>query len=117
MACLSCSIEMEPRTLNQGELNNAREAAVDIVSKMEPQQASSVFIEGLRPVVPLNRREEMLIKSDELHTPVDSKESTPVDSKKSALVIERSCECSFTSTSIDESPEMEKLREPLSAPF
>ncbi|XP_043704910.1 uncharacterized protein LOC122654745 isoform X2 [Telopea speciosissima] len=109
MACLSCSIEMEPRTLNQGELNNAREAAVVIVSNMEPQKASNVFIEGHRQVVPLNRTEEMPKKRDDIHTTVDNKES--------ALVIERSCECSCTSTSIDESPEIEKLREPLSAPF
>ncbi|KAJ4958051.1 hypothetical protein NE237_025162 [Protea cynaroides] len=109
MACLSCSIEMEPMTLNQGQLNNAREAAVDIVTKLEPEKASDVFIEGLTPVVPINTREEMLKKRDQHHPTVDSKES--------ALVIKRSGECTCSSITIDESPEMAKLREPLSAPF
>ncbi|XP_043719058.1 uncharacterized protein LOC122666982 isoform X2 [Telopea speciosissima] len=109
MAYLSCSIEMEPRTLNQGQLNNAMEAAADIVQKTKLHKASNVFIEGLRPVVPINRREEMVKKRKKLQTIVDG--------RGRVLAIERSCECSCSSINFIESPEKSKLREPLSAPF
>ncbi|KAF8400878.1 hypothetical protein HHK36_014181 [Tetracentron sinense] len=105
MAHLCCSIDMEPRTLNQGELNNAREEAVDIVQKMEMNEGSNIFIEGLRPVVSIKGMGQKVERRDELHTLVENKES--------AHVIERPCICSCASTY----PEKEKLREPLSAPF
>nr|GLL17784.1 uncharacterized protein LOC109190400 [Ipomoea trifida] len=59
MANFCCSIETEPRTLNQGQLHLAREVAVDIVQNNQPQQASTIFIQGLKPtetvlVVPEN---------------------------------------------------------------
>ncbi|XP_042492449.1 uncharacterized protein LOC122072011 isoform X2 [Macadamia integrifolia] len=109
MACLSCSIEMEPKTLNQGQLNNAMEAAADIVQKMKPHKASNVFIEGLRPVAPISRRKEKLKKREKLHSIAYGKEHV--------LVIERSRECSCSSSRINKSPEKAILREPLSAPF
>ncbi|KAK8629087.1 hypothetical protein V6N13_077944 [Hibiscus sabdariffa] len=43
MAKVCCSIEMEPRTLKQGQLHHAREMA----QKMEPEEAAAVFIEGI----------------------------------------------------------------------
>lgn len=45
MANVCCPIEMEPRTLSQGQLNNAREAAAGVVQTMEPREASNIFVE------------------------------------------------------------------------
>ncbi|KAA0051034.1 uncharacterized protein E5676_scaffold347G00210 [Cucumis melo var. makuwa] len=40
-----CSIELEPKTLNQGQLHQAREVAADVVQKLEPSEASLVLID------------------------------------------------------------------------
>ncbi|XP_054779609.1 uncharacterized protein LOC129287471 isoform X2 [Prosopis cineraria] len=39
------SIELEPKTLNQGQISQARKVAADVVQKMEPKEASSLFTE------------------------------------------------------------------------
>ncbi|KAJ7011875.1 hypothetical protein NC653_002080, partial [Populus alba x Populus x berolinensis] len=44
MANICCSIEMEPRTLREAQLSHAREEAADVAQKMEPKEASDVFI-------------------------------------------------------------------------
>ncbi|THU52935.1 hypothetical protein C4D60_Mb10t09140 [Musa balbisiana] len=40
---LGCPIEMEPKTLNEGELSNAREAAVEIIQTKVAKEASTIF--------------------------------------------------------------------------
>ncbi|KAM3380184.1 hypothetical protein P3S68_005757 [Capsicum galapagoense] len=45
MANFCCPIEMEPKTLKQGQLNLAREVAVDIVQNTESGEASNLFLE------------------------------------------------------------------------
>ncbi|XP_051119523.1 uncharacterized protein LOC127243508 [Andrographis paniculata] len=44
-----CAIEMEPRTLSQGQLTHAREIAEDIVQKTDLHEASAVFIQEFKP--------------------------------------------------------------------
>ncbi|KAI8017261.1 hypothetical protein LOK49_LG04G02733 [Camellia lanceoleosa] len=113
MANPCCTIEMEPRTLNGGQITLAREVAVDIVQKKEPDVASNIFM-GLKPVSGIN--EEVVVQNvetgDSLDRVVESEE------KKTDIVIGTSCQCSCT-TSIMESPDdlQLKLKEPLSAPF
>ncbi|KAI3427655.1 uncharacterized protein J3R85_009214 [Psidium guajava] len=53
MASTRCPIEMEPRTLREGQLNHAREVAADVIQKMEPDKATSIFTEGLKPISPM----------------------------------------------------------------
>ncbi|KAK9281261.1 hypothetical protein L1049_004157 [Liquidambar formosana] len=108
MATTCCSIEMEPRTLNEGQLNQAREVAVDIVQKLEPNEASNAFTEGLRSVVPIKEMEQVG-KGDELEIPVEHME-------KAQIINGKPCQCSCSPTIID-SPDQADLREPLSAPF
>uniref|UniRef100_A0A5B7CBQ0 Uncharacterized protein n=1 Tax=Davidia involucrata TaxID=16924 RepID=A0A5B7CBQ0_DAVIN len=108
MANFCCSIEMEPRTLNEGQLNSAREVAVDIVQKKEAIEAADIFIEGLRPVVTIKEMAQMALKGDPLNKLVECNEN--------AGITETSCQCLCTSA-ITESPDQSKLKEPLSAPF
>ncbi|RYR40717.1 hypothetical protein Ahy_A09g046455 [Arachis hypogaea] len=42
----SCSIELEPRTLSQVQLIQVREVAADVVQKLEPREASALFVEA-----------------------------------------------------------------------
>ncbi|KAK3219936.1 hypothetical protein Dsin_013906 [Dipteronia sinensis] len=44
MANICCSIEMEPKTLNEGQLNIAREVGADVVQKMESKEATITLI-------------------------------------------------------------------------
>ncbi|KAI3846914.1 hypothetical protein MKX03_016570 [Papaver bracteatum] len=60
-----CSIELEPRTLNELELNVAREAAVDIVLNSESGSnglASKLLTEGLKPMFSVK---EMILDDEE----------------------------------------------------
>ncbi|XP_077228558.1 uncharacterized protein LOC143861526 [Tasmannia lanceolata] len=106
MESLCYSIEMEPRTLSQGELSTAREEAVFIVQKKEPDEASTIFTEGMRPVTSIKEMEKKVEMTDQLHRLHDL--------KKSAEIIRKSWDCACTSTTLEESP---KIKEPLSAPF
>ncbi|KAL5729056.1 hypothetical protein ACHQM5_002060 [Ranunculus cassubicifolius] len=110
MAHLSCSIEMEPRTLSEVQLNHAREVAVHIIQNMEPNDSSTAFIEGLKPVVPIKEMEQIIERRQQRQKLVDCKEI-------SVPALEPSCDCACTSTNVDESPEISNIREPLSAPF
>ncbi|XP_024185484.1 uncharacterized protein LOC112190287 isoform X2 [Rosa chinensis] len=101
MAKVCCSIEMEPRTLSQVQLNHAREMAEDVVQKMESNEASATFSEvdhvniaeaGEEP------QNKLILESEE------------------AQLYERSCQCLCAAANI-ETPDQEKLKEPLSAPF
>ncbi|XP_028081068.1 uncharacterized protein LOC114282556 [Camellia sinensis] len=112
MANPCCTIEMEPRTLNGGQITLAREVAGDIVQKEEPDEASNIFM-GLKPVSEIK---EVVVENVENG---DSKDRVvESEEKKTDIVIGTSCQCSCTS-SIMESPDdlQLKLKEPLSAPF
>ncbi|CAK9161524.1 unnamed protein product [Ilex paraguariensis] len=109
MANFCCSIETEPRTLNQGQLTHAREAAVDIVQKKEPKEASSVFVEGMKPVVAIKEMAQVMVLERDSLCNLD-------ESNKKTNVIETACQCSCPSAVID-SPDEAKFKEPLSAPF
>uniref|UniRef100_A0A803NZ54 Uncharacterized protein n=1 Tax=Cannabis sativa TaxID=3483 RepID=A0A803NZ54_CANSA len=50
MANVNSSIESEPRTLKEEQLNLAREVAADAVQKLEPHEATIIFIERMTPV-------------------------------------------------------------------
>ncbi|XP_030972681.1 uncharacterized protein LOC115992597 [Quercus lobata] len=104
MANNCCSIETEPKTLNEGQLNRAREVAADVVQNMEPNEASTIFNEKLilSPQIKDQEREK---EEKELHEPVEKGD-----------IIERPCQC-LCPTAILESPDQMSLKEPLSAPF
>ncbi|XAR50673.1 hypothetical protein NMG60_11005066 [Bertholletia excelsa] len=98
-AKLRCAIEMEPMTLNQGQLNLAREIAVE-VQKKEASEASETYLEELR-----------------------TKEVAQNSEKREqiAVIVETSCQCACA-CGITESPDLSQpneaqLKEPLSAPF
>ncbi|GFZ08075.1 hypothetical protein Acr_19g0010120 [Actinidia rufa] len=111
MARPCCSIEMEPRTLNQGQLTHAREAAVDIVHKNEQKEASTIFMEGLKPVDPVKEVVWIVKKEDTLGRKL------VIECEEKTQLIEPPCKC-LCSSAILESPEkVELIKEPLSAPF
>ncbi|PON54330.1 hypothetical protein PanWU01x14_195590 [Parasponia andersonii] len=110
MANVCCSIELEPRTLKEGQLNHAREVAVDVVQKLEPHEATVIFIEGLRPIGSIQKMKQITEEEEE-----DNRVGVL---KENAQMIEIPCQCTCTATTTStESLEQNKLREPLSAPF
>ncbi|OWM76506.1 uncharacterized protein LOC116201164 [Punica granatum] len=117
MASIGCPIEMEPKTLSQGQIDHAREVAADVVQKMEPSEASNIFVEGMKPVVPISQMES-LAEANNIVKPVDK----TVENLKKAL-LEKPCQClcnvEAPSSLLVDSPDnfMDALKEPLSAPF
>ncbi|KAL3720974.1 hypothetical protein ACJRO7_005741 [Eucalyptus globulus] len=110
MASTCCPIEMEPRTLSEGQLNHAREVAADVVQKMEPEKATSIFTEGLKPADPAKDTQRLAENREEVDGEV-------IESRKQAAkCIEQPCQCSCVSA-LSESPDQLQLKEPLSAPF
>ncbi|KAI3857677.1 hypothetical protein MKW98_028941 [Papaver atlanticum] len=135
-----CSIELEPRTLNELELNVAREAAVDIVLNSEPgsnELASKLLTEGLKPMFSVK---EMILDHEEEEEQQDSianwyKENSGTSktniSGKSKVVpsvnvkfddlqmgCDPNCACNLKPLSIRKSPNSKySIREPVSAPF
>ncbi|KAH7547233.1 hypothetical protein FEM48_Zijuj01G0288000 [Ziziphus jujuba var. spinosa] len=101
---ICCSIELEPRTLNQGQLNHVREVAADVVQKLEPHEASTLFVEGLRAVDSTKKMEQKI------------DEEVVVEFKEKTELIERPCQCACLNTN-SETPVEHELKEPLSAPF
>ncbi|MQL78817.1 hypothetical protein Taro_011266 [Colocasia esculenta] len=65
--CLGCTIEAEPRTLTGGALISAREAAKGIAETKEVEEASTLFTEGMRPVVSIKTMEKQIERRDQLH--------------------------------------------------
>ncbi|MED6138006.1 hypothetical protein PIB30_070299 [Stylosanthes scabra] len=95
----SCSIELEPRTLSQVQLIQVREVAAEVVQKLEPREASAIFVEGL--VHPLK---------DENGGKIEKEEVIMLDDDE---IKECHCQCSFN----NENTNHVNLKEPLSAPF
>ncbi|KAK7294245.1 hypothetical protein RJT34_17132 [Clitoria ternatea] len=92
MANTRCPIELEPRTLNQVQLTQAREVAAEVVQKLEPSEASALFVEGLtHPIKGENGRQVEKVVEEEAC----------------------SCQCSCAT----QIPFHIHLKEPLSAPF
>ncbi|KAL2338039.1 hypothetical protein Fmac_012485 [Flemingia macrophylla] len=104
MANTSCPIELEPRTLNQVQLTQAREVAAEVVQKLEPCEASALFIEGL-----MNPIQE----DDENGTPTDKKLLLDCMKKTDTIPIpdDKSCHCQCACATED------LFKQPLSAPF
>ncbi|MED6118885.1 hypothetical protein PIB30_006676 [Stylosanthes scabra] len=95
----TCSIELEPRTLSQVQLIQVREVAAEVVQKLEPREASAIFVEGL--VHPL--------KDENNGGKIEKEEVIMVDDE----IKECQCQCSFN----NEITNHVNLKEPLSAPF
>ncbi|KAJ7963058.1 Mannose-6-phosphate isomerase [Quillaja saponaria] len=112
MAKICCSIELEPKTLSQTQLNQAREVAAEVVQKLEPSEASSIFIEGLRPLDPTK---EIIKQMDEDNEGKDEKHFEINEGAK--IVDDKACQCLCTTAAIDQSPDQFNLKEPFSAPF
>ncbi|WCJ40843.1 hypothetical protein M5689_021743 [Euphorbia peplus] len=117
MANLCCSIETEPRTLREAQLNHAREVAADVVQKMEPKQVSPIFInKGLfrgvstRPVVVIEEMEENINEGDEKNDGQECKEKVEV-------MLQSPCQCTIVNDFIDSPDPSLKLKEPFTAPF
>ncbi|KAL1292983.1 hypothetical protein HN51_053546 [Arachis hypogaea] len=97
----SCSIELEPRTLSQVQLIQVREVAADVVQKLEPREASALFVEGL-----------MHPMKDENGGKIEKAEDILNDDDDDEIK-ECECQCSFN----NENTNHVNLKEPLSAPF
>ncbi|XP_038712915.1 uncharacterized protein LOC120006871 [Tripterygium wilfordii] len=113
MANVCCSIELEPRTLKEGQLNHAREVAADVVQNMQPSDASDIFIKGLRSDVPVEP-EEM----DSKNGMETGNEHMLEDCKKKPPIVGKPCHCA--TNDVTESPhdlQNKLITEPLSAPF
>lgn len=87
-----------------------QEVAVDIIQKKEQNEASSKFVEGLKPVASIKEMVIAVQEIDMLHKEDEAKD------KIINNITETSCQCSCISTAID-SPNQSLLKEPVSAPF
>ncbi|GLT66283.1 hypothetical protein SLA2020_386540 [Shorea laevis] len=106
MANICCSIELEPRTLKQGQLNHAREMAADAAQKME-QREFSIFIRGLREIEQ--------IKENEIQLQDDSPQID--QSKKKDQITENPCQCSCSVVNNETPDDGMDFKEPVTAPF
>ncbi|KAL1559102.1 hypothetical protein AAHA92_09484 [Salvia divinorum] len=116
MANFCCSIELEPRTLKQGQLDHAREIAVDIVQTKEPDKASTMFTEGLKEVVEIKEPAVVVSVSGENlpRKAVEEGDRGGAVFKEEVVVnMEAYCQCLV----VESSPECRDIKEPLSAPF
>ncbi|CAI9114196.1 OLC1v1014857C1 [Oldenlandia corymbosa var. corymbosa] len=124
MANYCCSIELEPRTLREGQLNQAREVAVGIIQKKEEKEATSMFAQGLKPVSSIK---EMVMMVQEIET-LNIVEDVVVrklvgDNGGNNNTTQTPCQCSCSSPVVnDSSPEIQDqsqliIKEPVSAPF
>ncbi|XWS20236.1 hypothetical protein CRYUN_Cryun31cG0082900 [Craigia yunnanensis] len=122
MANVCCSIEMEPRTLNQGQLNQAREMAADVVQKRETREASAIFVEGLGLISGVEIKEvDDLALTDEEQKEVGVEKHVEYCNQKAQNIVETPCQCSCNTNNI-ESPDpnsviLNNLKEPATAPF
>ncbi|XP_068479493.1 uncharacterized protein [Phaseolus vulgaris] len=97
MANTRCPIELEPRTLNQVQLTQAREIAAEVVQKLEPCEASALFIEE---VLEMEENENL---TEKLADCMKKAESVTEQNKACH------CQCSCATEN--------SFKDPLSAPF
>ncbi|GAV77552.1 hypothetical protein CFOL_v3_21023 [Cephalotus follicularis] len=91
MANIRRSIELEPRTLNQGQLHHVREVAAGAVQKMEPKEGSATFERGA--VIPVMEMQQMEAKRDLVDKFVKCTQKAKID--------ERPCQCSCNTNDIE----------------
>ncbi|KAJ8479643.1 hypothetical protein OPV22_023370 [Ensete ventricosum] len=103
---LGCPIEMEPKTLTEGELSNAREAAVEIIQTKVPKEASTIFIQGKKAVKTAEQTRTEIKTRDRLEKLVGEGEGSGVR-----------CGSSDLPFADDEISDGITSREPFSSPF
>nr|XP_043618340.1 uncharacterized protein LOC122590072 [Erigeron canadensis] len=103
MATFCCPIETEPKTLNQVELNQAREVAVGVIQENKPSEASRILNEGMQPVIGVEEMAKAIERADSIHK-----------LQGTGVTIEAACQCSMIGAP---TPDQCSLKEPLSAPF
>ncbi|KAG4399280.1 hypothetical protein AAZX31_08G199800 [Glycine max] len=96
MANTCCPIELEPRTLNQVQFTQAREVAAEVVQKLQPREASALFIEEVMHMDENGNLTEKLVDC------MKKAESIPDD---------KACHCQCSCAAVN------PFKEPLSAPF
>ncbi|XP_022954046.1 uncharacterized protein LOC111456424 [Cucurbita moschata] len=114
-----CSIEMEPRTLKQGQLHQAREVAADVVQKLEPTEASLLLIDIVERLKPMNHiieRGELPLLPP-LSSPLSSAAAGPPPPPFVGDYNEESGRCQCSYICIESPNQLQLLKEPLSAPF
>ncbi|KAL0429857.1 UNVERIFIED_CONTAM: hypothetical protein Sradi_0611700 [Sesamum radiatum] len=121
MANFCCSIELEPRTLNQGQFNHVREIAIDIVQRKEPDDEASTILnhdQGLQKPVVATKETVVLVVSD-VATPAHkaAEECGKEVIETEITTVETYCQCSSSALAVESSPEECRVKEPLSAPF
>ncbi|KAI3521552.1 hypothetical protein L1887_11023 [Cichorium endivia] len=104
MATFCCPIETEPKTLNQVELNHAREVAVGVLKENEPSEASRILNEGMKPVIGVEEMTMVIERKDSIYK-----------LQGMSTTSEAVCQCSVTD--VVSTPGQSKLKEPFSAPF
>ncbi|KAI5651251.1 hypothetical protein M9H77_37256 [Catharanthus roseus] len=135
MANFCCSIELEPRTLKQQQLDQAREIAVGIIQMNQPNEASNVFVEELELGVGAMKETAVMVVPAAAGTskPEKAKEEEEDYSSSKSMSMSKvddvvQCQCALnlnsptptTTTTTMDSPLLllhSKFKEPLSAPF
>ncbi|GAB4842288.1 hypothetical protein Ancab_012258 [Ancistrocladus abbreviatus] len=128
MANRCCAIELEPKTLNQGQISYAREEAVGIFQKVKPTEASTTLVQisiagcpwptcmcicmqEMRQIGSLEGIKEAAEMNDQLHPEkVRGCENTATNA-------ERLPHCSCMQPVIESPDNSTTGREPLTAPF
>ncbi|OIW17154.1 hypothetical protein TanjilG_21131 [Lupinus angustifolius] len=103
----SCPIELEPRTLSQMQLTQAREVAAEIVQKLEPIEASTLFLEEL--IYPIKEIRKIGENERQVEELIDCIE------KDEFIHAEKACHCKC-SCNVENTLHSD-IKEPLSAPF
>ncbi|CAL0308746.1 unnamed protein product [Lupinus luteus] len=103
----SFPIELEPRTLSQVQLTQARKVAAEIVKKLEPIEASTLFLEDL--IYPIKEIRKIGENESQVEELIDCIE------KDEFINAEKACHCKCSCNA--ENTLHSDLKEPLSAPF
>ncbi|XP_074272212.1 uncharacterized protein LOC141596085 [Silene latifolia] len=112
MASVPCAIELEPKTLNPGQINHARELAV-VFQQIEPQEASDLFIQGLERVDSIGGVGQ-IIEGDDVNPLGNMVDVSSKDMESGKR--ERTHNCLCKNLFID-SPDEICHKEPVTAPF
>ncbi|XP_056699247.1 uncharacterized protein [Spinacia oleracea] len=102
MACVPCAIEMEPKTLSPGQINHVKAVAIQI--KIEQENASDIFIQGLREGM-----EQISEEENEMGV-----NNSIIVEKKNKLGKAHNCLCNSL---LIQSPDELRQKEPVTAPF
>uniref|UniRef100_A0A7N1A9G1 Uncharacterized protein n=1 Tax=Kalanchoe fedtschenkoi TaxID=63787 RepID=A0A7N1A9G1_KALFE len=113
---LCCAIETEPRTLSQGQLNQAREIAGGIANNFEPREAEIIFTKGLRPVNSDKESGLEIISENSRGEWMETTTSIAINQK--GRIMEKPCQCALAPPSPEESSTQDQsVQEPYTAPF